>query len=254
VDDDMPLLDFLRALRESWVTMRPFEQTPLREISRWCRLPDGAPLFDSLIGFENFQLAGHLASTEPWWADTSMNLEGWTNFALTIQAYRGNGIELRLTYDPTRFSAAVIRRLGGHLRTTLEGFLSATTRRVGDLRLLTRAEMRGSLERQSTTPSSPPADDVPSIFSRVARAAPDTVALILDDRSRSYAELDAASDAIAAFLHARKIGRGDRVGVLTMRSFGQVEAILGILKAGAAKPARPTFRSTPSTRVSVCAS
>jgi amino acid adenylation domain-containing protein len=235
VEDEMPILDFLRAIRESWVAMRPFEQTPLREISRWCRLPGDAPLFDSLIGFENFQLAGHLASTEPWWAETSMNLEGWTNFALTIQAYRGTGIELRLTYDPARFSAAAIRRLSGHLRTTLEGFLSAKTKRVGDLRLLTRAEMRDVLERQSITPTSPrPADDVPSIFSRVARATPDRIALTLDDRSRSYGELDAASDAVAAFLHARKISRGDRVGVLTMQSFEQVEAILGILKVGAA--------------------
>src|SRR6478735_4166409 len=235
VDDHTPLLDFLRAIRESWVAMRPFEQTALREICRWCRLPDGAPLFDSLIGFENFELAGDLASTEPWWADTSMNLEGWTNFALTIQAYRGTGIELRLTYDPARFSAAAIRRLVGHLRTTLEGFLSATTKRVGDLCLLSRAEMRDMRERQSTIPPSPgPASDVPSIFSRVARATPDAIALALDDRRRSYAELDAASDAVGAFLHARRIGRGDRVGVLTTRSFEQVEAILGILKAGAA--------------------
>ena len=50
----------------------------------------------------------------------------------------------------------------------------------------------------------------------------------------TYATLNQQADAVAGFLSDRRIGRGDRVGVVLQKSSSAVVAIYGILKAGAA--------------------
>lgn len=52
--------------------------------------------------------------------------------------------------------------------------------------------------------------------------------------SISYADLDALSDAVAAWLCRHGVRRGDRVGVLLPKSIDAVAAIYGSMKAGAA--------------------
>ncbi|KAF1007337.1 MAG: Phthiocerol synthesis polyketide synthase type I PpsE [Luteibacter sp.] len=71
-------------------------------------------------------------------------------------------------------------------------------------------------------------------FSRVAAACAHQVALVDDDASLTYAELDARSDALAGALLAHGVKPGDYVGLLMDRSVDAVVAILGTLKAGAA--------------------
>jgi amino acid adenylation domain-containing protein len=50
----------------------------------------------------------------------------------------------------------------------------------------------------------------------------------------TYAQLNAAADGVAAFLRARGVRRGDRVGLILRKSADSVTALLGIMKAGAA--------------------
>ena len=72
-----------------------------------------------------------------------------------------------------------------------------------------------------------------SMVREAAAEVPDKAALILDDVRVSYAQLDAASDRVAAGLRARRLGRGDAVG-LQMPNIPQfIITYIGILKAGA---------------------
>ncbi|MEU8231341.1 amino acid adenylation domain-containing protein [Actinoplanes sp. NPDC048967] len=67
-------------------------------------------------------------------------------------------------------------------------------------------------------------------------------ALVADGMSWSYAELDRASDAVAALLAARGIGPESIVGISLPRSADLVVAVLGVAKAGAAYlPLDPAF-------------
>src|SRR5688572_3762350 len=52
--------------------------------------------------------------------------------------------------------------------------------------------------------------------------------------SATYAELNQQADALAAFLYASGVRRGDRVGVVLPKSISAVAALFGIMKAGAA--------------------
>src|SRR5438309_1478098 len=66
----------------------------------------------------------------------------------------------------------------------------------------------------------------------VARELPQKTALIAGDRVMSYADLDAATDRVAAALAKRGIKKGDRVTILMPNSIEFVVAFYGTLKAG----------------------
>ncbi|WP_035798964.1 non-ribosomal peptide synthetase [Kitasatospora mediocidica] len=78
------------------------------------------------------------------------------------------------------------------------------------------------------------AGDVGGLFAEVAAAHPDRVAMVLADRSWSYAELDAGSRQLAARLRRAGIRPGDLVALALPHRSDVVTAMLGVLRAGAA--------------------
>ena len=71
-----------------------------------------------------------------------------------------------------------------------------------------------------------------TILGESASAYPDRAVAILDGRTLTYAELDAASDRVAGALLGAGLHTGDRVGVQLPNSFEFLYAYFGILKAG----------------------
>jgi amino acid adenylation domain-containing protein len=68
-----------------------------------------------------------------------------------------------------------------------------------------------------------------------AARCPDRHAIVDSKGSHvTYAELNHQADALAAFLTARGVKRGDRVGVVLPKSISAVVSLFGIMKAGAA--------------------
>ncbi|WP_158627229.1 AMP-binding protein [Corallococcus sp. AB045] len=103
-----------------------------------------------------------------------------------------------------------------------------------DVPLLDTAE-RYMLLRESHDPT-PPDDSrcLPAQFRAQVARTPDAVAVAADDETLTYAQLDAASDALAWHLREHGVARDVRVGLCVERSTRMVVAMLGILKAGGA--------------------
>jgi len=75
---------------------------------------------------------------------------------------------------------------------------------------------------------------IPAVFRETALRNPDAPAICFADRKVSFAEIDQASDAIAASLAERGIKRGDRVALYSINSDDFAIVYTGIIKAGAA--------------------
>lgn len=75
---------------------------------------------------------------------------------------------------------------------------------------------------------------VSTFFSGISERFADRPAVRCDDRSWSYAALDARANAVAGGLMAHGVKPGSLVGLFLPRSIETVAAILGVLKAGAA--------------------
>lgn len=79
-------------------------------------------------------------------------------------------------------------------------------------------------------------------FQAMAREVPDNTAVIYEDRSYTYAQVEALSDKLAYHIHQQGLGRGDTVAVFINRSEYMVIASLGVLKAGCAyEPLDPNY-------------
>ena len=106
--------------------------------------------------------------------------------------------------------------------------------RIADVGIFSEAELRQVLIEWNGASRALPATTVPELFRAQAAQHPEAAALVADGGVRmSYAELDAASDAVAARLSRMGIGLEDPVAVLVPRSAELVIALLGILKSGA---------------------
>jgi amino acid adenylation domain-containing protein len=66
-----------------------------------------------------------------------------------------------------------------------------------------------------------------------ARRNPDKTAVISNERSLSYGELDALTDQLAGVLWAQGVAPGDRVGIYVSKSLASVVSVFAILKTGA---------------------
>ncbi len=75
---------------------------------------------------------------------------------------------------------------------------------------------------------------VAALFAAQVRRTPDAVAVVDDQMSLTYRELDARADGMALRLAAAGVRRGTMVGVLQDRSAALVVSLLGILRAGGA--------------------
>ena len=85
------------------------------------------------------------------------------------------------------------------------------------------------------------------LFSQSAKTYPNNIALIFGGMQLSYKQLDVWSNAIAADLQIKGIGRGSYVAVWWRRGLELHAAILGIIKAGATYV--PIDREMPAERV-----
>jgi amino acid adenylation domain-containing protein/non-ribosomal peptide synthase protein (TIGR01720 family) len=137
-------------------------------------------------------------------------------------------------YATDLFDAATIMRWAGHRQTLLTALVETPGKLIADLPLLSDGE-RARLQQLWQGPEEVAIFQAVHVrFAEQAKRRPDAVALVSEDASLSYAELDRQSNRIAQYLAEHGVKPESRVAVCLPRSTELVVAILGILKAGAA--------------------
>ncbi|MDR1798564.1 MAG: amino acid adenylation domain-containing protein, partial [Bifidobacteriaceae bacterium] len=201
------------------------------------------PLFDTMFVFEadpplSFVLDGQpaqpLALTQPIAKfDLSLTMLG-----------RGDGYELGLEYATSLFGPVTAARLLHHYQVLLQAALANPDATLAELSEVDAAERSQLLEELAPGPKGPPETTLAALFGAQVAARPEATAVVADDATLTYGELDTWAAAFAAALG--EVGAGDRVGIALPRSACQVAAILGVVKTGAAwlplEPSLPAAR------------
>ncbi|ORX65071.1 acetyl-CoA synthetase-like protein, partial [Anaeromyces robustus] len=79
-------------------------------------------------------------------------------------------------------------------------------------------------------------------FSKMAKEIPDKCAIVCNDISITYKQLDEMSNSLAHYLRKQNIGKGDIVPIICERSHYFIIAFLAVMKSGAAySPIDPEF-------------
>ena len=174
---------------------------------------------------------------------------------LELQLFRGAatakgepaGLRGVFLYATDLFDEATIQRMARHFQLLLERVAADPDRSLLSLSSLPEAERHQVIRLFNATEVAYPSERlIHELFEEQVKRTPGAVAVIYEDRSLTYAELNTKANQLAHYLRARQIGPDQLVGICVERSLEMVVGVLGILKAGGAyvpmDPSYPTER------------
>ena len=143
-------------------------------------------------------------------------------------------LRARLCFDAQCVQADTMVRLAHRLELALGGAAADAGALLMELPLLNEQERSELLREFRGADTELPAVCAHQLIEAHVASAPTRVAVIDDQGTLTYAELDARANQLANRLRAAGVGPDTAVGVCTDRSGDMIVALLGILKAGSA--------------------
>jgi amino acid adenylation domain-containing protein len=205
-----------------------------------------SPLFQVMFSYQNaprgeLQLTGIDTTPFPVEARSSM-------FDLTLFAWeRPDGLLFSMEYSTRLFERATIQRLLAHFEILLAAAAAHPEVPVSRLPLLDPSERQRLLVDWNSTTVEFAADQcVHQVFEEQARKTPDAMAVMHNDASLTYSELNEKANRLAHYLRQLGVRPDARVALCLERGFEMIVAVLAVLKAGGAyvplDPAYPPER------------
>ena len=240
-DDKLPLIDYLRSLRQQQIALRSHEHTGLNDIQRWSDIGRGETLFDSLVVYDNLTLHDRMQAKGDAYANRHFAYHGQTNFPLTVLAYGGDSLLLRIEHQHERFSAEIAQNILAQLHTIMLNMLGRASAPALRIPYFSARDRQQLFSVWNTPLTDQPTWSVHDKISEQAQRTPDKVAVLTpangrmrrQGRTLTYRELDNESTELARHLRQIGVGPGQFVGVCMQRNANLIIALLGVLKAGA---------------------
>jgi amino acid adenylation domain-containing protein len=116
----------------------------------------------------------------------------------------------------------------------LERVAADPNQRIGQIDILEQKERQQILVDWNDTACEVPNTTLPALFEAQVKRSPEATALVFEESTLSYAELNAQANRLAHFLIGEGIGPEDLVALALPRSIEMVVGLLAVLKAGGA--------------------
>jgi amino acid adenylation domain-containing protein len=198
------------------------------------RDPSRNPLFDVFVALEDAAWTDH--NREPLRLEPLPLPHDRSKFDLSVyfREPEPDAYEVHLEYSAELFSGATIQAMCARLATLIDAVLRREDVPLHALDILPGEELERLRGFNATAEPLGIERDMDSLFAAQARKTPGGVA-VLDRSGRplSYAEFDARVSALAGYLAAQGLGRGDFVAVCRDRSPELLVCVFAVLRLGA---------------------
>ncbi|WP_242059024.1 MULTISPECIES: non-ribosomal peptide synthetase [Nostoc] len=237
LDAATPLKPWLIELRDRISAINQYSFTRLVDIQGWSDIPRGEPLFESIVVYENYPVEESLRQNPGELAIHSVESLEKNHYPISLYALPGDDLTLKIAFGQQIGSAKTRGDILHHLTQILTSFVTEKPQFIGEIGLLSKAELGKvnyplPITHYSNTP-------IHELFSQQAAQTPDAIAIF---PSLTYAALECKSNQVAHALLQLGVTRETLVAVCLERHAGLLIALLGIMKAGAAYvPLDPTF-------------
>ncbi len=249
-------LAFASAEIEAAAQATPGYVTPWVPLALTLEDPAAAPvaalagaLADDLAAARTGSFAADLIARDPGLAAVEMPSIGLSRngpidgTALTLALGMGR---ITLWHDARLIEEEALVLLADRLVLFLDNLKATPDRPVRELLVMPARERALTVVDWNQTQAESYLGPIHRAFEAQVDRTPDATALVFNDRSMSYAELDARANALAHRLIAEGAVPGDRIGIYLARSFELMIAAVAIHKVGAAyvplDPAYPADR------------
>ncbi len=237
LDPQQTFAELLRDVRTTLLEVHAHQDVPFDRVVEAVNPPRDtaySPLFQVMLVLQNtpgaaVQLPGLEMSPYVTGSATA-------KFDLAFEWVERDGrLNLLVEYNTDLFDMATIERLSAHYRHLLEQVAQDAKQPIADLQLLSETEREQTLLAWNhSAPLAQAADCVHRLVEAQAAAHPDACAVVFEDQSLSYRELNAQANRLAHHLRDLGVGPDVRVAVCIERSLELPVALLAVLKAGGA--------------------
>ena len=143
-------------------------------------------------------------------------------------------VELQVQFNTDLHTVQSMKFLFEGFETFLGEIAKDPGARIADLHLMSVPQREKVIvDWNSTELNYPIESTLDQEFSRQAEKTPDRIAVVFENSSFSYAEVESRSNQIARYLQSQDVGAGDLVGICVNRSAEMLVYLYGILKSGA---------------------
>jgi len=190
------------------------------------------PLFD--IVFQNVNIGDtEIESTELSGYDAETRSSKFDISFLSFESHEE--VEFLVEYSTELFTKDTIKRLCSHYLEVTKSICEDYEKKIFEIVMLTEKEKHQLLVEFNSAKSDYVADKtLQEIFEEQAEKNSNKVALIYNDETMSYGELNAKANSIAHMLRNMGAKPNSIVGIMLDKSFEMIICMLGILKSGAA--------------------
>ena len=186
------------------------------------------PLFDIMFSYQN-------QSNEINLDDNVSYLPVETNtskFNITLEVVPKSG-QINVEYRTDLFKKETINSFVEHYMFVLGQVLEDLSPSVSGINIITPLEQR-LLDKFNATSGEIDRAPLCKLFEKQVEKTPDNIAVICDDKTLTYAELNTKANSLAHYLITRGIKSNDIVAIMTNRSLETIVCMVAILKAGGA--------------------
>ena|GEM_PF-1264499 len=233
VPNDMPAADWLAKVQARNAEREAHGYVSLVDIQGWSAVPRGMPLFETLFAFENLPAgSGEEKDLPVRLAETDVTVEE-VNYPLMLQVVPEDSLQIKVSFDASRYPARAAEAVIGHLETVLRGIVERPEAPPAALPLATGAE-RAVVTGTWNNTARPYGYDL-TVGRRMTIAAErwaDRIAVTCGAESLTYRELEARSNRLAHRLQNLGIGRDVAVGIMVERGVNLLVALAGAYKSG----------------------
>ena len=179
------------------------------------------PLFDVAIILENIHDKKYLSHVS-----TSMNF---------IMMAEDDYLDAAIEYNSLLYKPETVERIAGHFIKVLEETVFNVNIRLEEVSVLSKNEIENMLSGSiSNKVNFPGKKTIHGLFEEQAVISAEETAVIHEEKSLSYRELNERANRLACFLRKKGIQQGTVVGICILRSIEMIVGMLGTLKAGGA--------------------
>ncbi|WMV70849.1 amino acid adenylation domain-containing protein [Xenorhabdus griffiniae] len=159
-----------------------------------------------------------------------------------------SGLAGAITYAADLFDSTTVERMVDYLKNILAAMVTDETQCIATLPIMPKSEQQLLTNFNATQMDFPSEILIHPPFEALAAQQPNAPAVVFEEQTMSYGELNRRANQLAHYLIARGVRPDKRVAICVERSLDMVVGLLAILKAGGAyvplDPAYPTERLT----------
>ncbi|BAZ03056.1 amino acid adenylation domain-containing protein (plasmid) [Tolypothrix tenuis PCC 7101] len=238
---------WLENIQQHHVQMREYEYSKLTDIQKQIPLAAGESLFESILVFENYPVDKSLKEQRQDFQVDDIEFYERTNYPLTVGVIPDDGLLLKLNYQTQFLSATAANILLERLRNIMVNLAQHPHEVLGAIQALSEQECDRIIHTaKGNVINWGDFRTAHQLFEVQADLHPQAVALVADDKTITYGELEQRANQLAATLINAGIRYESIVGLYFDPSIDYIIALLAVLKAGAAF--LPLDRSYPKAR------